>query len=110
MLGPKEMANLYSIKDKEKESITLLGYFTASGKVLPVLIIYPYERIPAEIVRNVPEGWASGKSPKGWMTSRVFYGYIANTLLPALHESNVKFPVVFLIDGTKSVNFVMTIK
>lgn len=102
VLGPKGMANLYEIKDKEKESITVLGTFSASGKVLPTLIIYPYERIPAEIARNIPEGWASGKSPKGWMTSRVFYGYIANSLLPVLRESNVKCPVLFLIDGHKS--------
>lgn len=99
VLGPKGMANLYVIQDKEKESINVLGTFSASGKVLPVFIIYPYERIPFEIARNIPEDWASEKSPKGWMTSRVFYGYIANTLLPALREANVKFPVLFLIDG-----------
>lgn len=102
MLGPKGMANLYEIKDKEKESITVLGTFSASGKVLPVLIIYQYERIPFEIARNIPENWACGKSPKGWMTSKVFYGYIANTLLPELRKSNVKFPILFLIDGHKS--------
>lgn len=102
VLGPKGMANLYEIRDKEKESITVLGTFSAAGKVLPTLIIYPYERIPFEIARNIPEDWASGKSPKGWMTSRVFYGYIANTLLPAIRKSNVEFPILFLIDGHKS--------
>lgn len=69
VLGPKGMVNLYEIKDKEKENSTVLGTFTASGKVFPVLIIYPYERIPLEIARNIPEGWSCGKSPKGWMTS-----------------------------------------
>lgn len=83
VLGPKGMPNLYEMQDKEKESITALGTFSASGIVFPVLILYPYERIPFEIARNIPKDWATGKSPKGWMTSRVFYGYIANTLLPA---------------------------
>ncbi|KAJ2937645.1 hypothetical protein O0L34_g19319 [Tuta absoluta] len=96
------MPNLYEIRDKEKESITVLGTFTASGKVLPLLIIYPYERIPLEIARNIPQEYCSGKAPKGWMTSRVFYGYIANNLIPYLRKSNVKFPALVLIDGHKS--------
>lgn len=102
VLGPSAMKNLSQIKDEEKESITMLGTFTASGKVMPVLVIYPYERIPAEIAKNVPEDWSLGKSPKGWMTSRVFYGYIRNSLLPALRNAKVKFPVLLLIDGHKS--------
>lgn len=102
ILGPRGMENLYEIRDKEKESITVLGTFTASGKVMPVLVIYPYERIPTEIARQVPEDWCLGKSPKGWMTSRLFYGYLGNSLLPALRKANVKFPVLLLIDGHKS--------
>lgn len=102
VLGPRGFKNFYEIKEKEKENITILGTFTASGTILPPLIIYPYTRIPSEIVRQINEEWCIGKSEKGWMTSKVFYGYIANTLVPKLKEKNTKFPVLLLIDGHKS--------
>ncbi|XP_063931160.1 uncharacterized protein LOC135143212 [Zophobas morio] len=102
VLGPRGFKNFYEIKEKEKENITVLGTFAASGTILPPLIIYPYARIPSEIVRQINKEWSVGKSEKGWMTSKVFYGYIANTLIPKLKENNTKFPVLLLIDGHKS--------
>ena len=36
------------------------------------------------------------------MTSQVFYGYVANNLLPFLKAHNTTFPVLFLVDGHKS--------
>ncbi|CAK1583497.1 unnamed protein product [Parnassius mnemosyne] len=102
VLGPRGMTNFFEIRDMEKESITVLGTFSASGKLKLVLVIYPYDRVPSEITRNFPENWCIGKSPKGWMTSRVFYGYIGNSLIPALHEANIKFPVLLLVDGHRS--------
>lgn len=102
VLGPRGYQNFYEIKDKEKENITVLGTFAASGTILPPLIIYPYARIPSEIVRQINKDWSIGKSETGWMTSKVFYGYIANTLVPKLKENNTKFPVLLLVDGHKS--------
>lgn len=102
VLGPVGFNHLYDIKDKEKENITVLGTFAASGRVFPPAIVYQYERIPAEIVRLVNDNWCVGKSEKGWMTSKVFYGFIANTFVPYLKQENVKFPVLLVIDGHKS--------
>lgn len=34
--------------------------------------------------------------------NKVFYGYIANTLVPNLKENNTKFPVLLLVDDHKS--------
>ncbi|XP_050500027.1 uncharacterized protein LOC126880294 [Diabrotica virgifera virgifera] len=36
--------------------------FTASGNMAPPCIIYPYERIPTEINRNVSPSWSLGRS------------------------------------------------
>lgn len=43
VLGPKGYKNLYMIKkNNEKENITVLVVFTASGKVCPPLVVFPY--------------------------------------------------------------------
>lgn len=69
---------------------------------MPILGIYPYERVPSEIARQTPEEFSIGKSTKGWMTARVLYGYIVNSLVQSLKKDNVTFPVLLLIDGHKS--------
>ncbi|KAF2883014.1 hypothetical protein ILUMI_23152 [Ignelater luminosus] len=102
VIGPTGFKNLYEVKGKDKECITVLATFLASGEMTPPCVVYPYERIPSEIARNINPSWSLGKSEKGWMTAKVFFGYIANTLLPYLKERNTKFPILFLIDGHKS--------
>lgn len=39
VLGPKGFKNFYNVGDKSKENHTVLGTFTASGKIMPPLII-----------------------------------------------------------------------
>lgn len=39
VLGPRGFKNFYEIKKKEKEYITVLGTFSASRRILPLLII-----------------------------------------------------------------------
>lgn len=102
ILGPKGMKNLYGVCQNSKENITVLGTFAASGKILPPAVVYPYERIPRDIAININEEWSVGKSKNGWMTCKVFYGYIANTLLPFLQNNGTKFPVLLLVDGHRS--------
>lgn len=103
VLAPKGMGNFYSINTgSEKESITVLVTVNADGKLYPPMIVYPYERIPSAIVKNLNQNWPVGRSKTGWMTGQTFYGYLANTFLPLLKEENIKFPVLFLIDGHRS--------
>lgn len=62
VLGPKGMKNFYEIKSgSEKECITTLFTISADGQIYPPMIVYPYERIPAEIVRNTNPDWIIGK-------------------------------------------------
>lgn len=91
VLVPRRFNSFYENKEQEKECVTVLGTFAASGSILPPLIIYPYERIPSEIARQVSDEWCVGKSDKGWMTSIFFYGYIENTLVPYLKKKKSSF-------------------
>lgn len=103
VLGPKGLNNFYSISTGSvKESITVLVTVNAEGKLYPPMVIYPYERIPSAIVKNLNPNWPVGRSKTGWMTGQTFYGYLANTFLPLIKEENVTFPVLFLIDGHRS--------
>jgi len=75
------MSNFYEVaKSAEKENITVLCTYSADGKSLPPMIIYPYKRIPLHIAQSVPEDWAIGRSDSGWMVSATFYEYVANVV------------------------------
>lgn len=102
VIGPKGLKDLYEVRGSDKECITVMVTFTASGKMAPPCIVFPYERIPAEISRNVNPEWSLGRSKSGWMTAQVFFGYVANNLLPFLKENNITFPVLYLVDGHRS--------
>lgn len=79
VLGPKGWKKLYIVKSgKEKENITVLITFSASGDICPPLVVFPYMRPPKALVENVPGNWVIGKSDSGWMTGEVFFEYISN--------------------------------
>ncbi|XP_074038692.1 uncharacterized protein [Leptinotarsa decemlineata] len=103
VLGPRGMKNFYEVKTgSEKECITALFTISADGRIYPPMIVYPYERIPAEIVRNTNPEWVIGRSKKGWMTSETFFSYVCNTLLPFLQNEGIKLPILYILDGHKS--------
>lgn len=103
VLGPKGWKNLYVIKSgKEKENITVLITFNASGAICPPLVVFPYVRPPKALIENVPRNWVVGKSDSGWMTGEVFFEYISNDFNSWLERNNIKRPILLLIDGHKS--------
>lgn len=62
VLGPRGMKNFYEIfSGSDKECITALFTISADGEIYPPMIVYPYERIPTEIVRNTNPNWVIGK-------------------------------------------------
>ncbi|XP_050562685.1 uncharacterized protein LOC118269564 [Spodoptera frugiperda] len=102
ILGSQRLNRYYKGTDEEKENLTVLGTFTASGTILPPLIVYPRSRMPYEIDRQINQEWGIGESETGRMTSKNVSDYIANTLIPKLKENGTKFPVLLLVDGHKS--------
>ena len=103
VLGPRGWRNVYDLKcGNEKDTLTVLATFSADGKVLPGMIVYPYQRPPREVVASVPQPWAIGLSDGGWMKSDTFFEYIVNVLDPYLVQQNIPKPVVLFLDGHKS--------
>lgn len=68
VLGPRGWKNLYSIKfGNKKNNITVLIVFTASDKIAPPLVLFPYVRPPKALIENMPPNWVLGRSDSGWI-------------------------------------------
>ncbi|XP_068896460.1 uncharacterized protein [Tenebrio molitor] len=105
VLGPisKNFKNFYEISSgNEKESITVLCTYSASGVAAPPMVLFPYKRIPKELALSVPGTWGTGRSDSGWMTAATFFEYVANVFYNWLVEKQITFPVILFIDGHKS--------
>lgn len=103
LLGPRKEKNFYEISaGQEKETITVLCTFSASGASLPPMIMLPYKRILAHLTQSIPPDWAVGRSDSGWMVSSTFYEYMANVFYPWCIKNNIQFPVIYFLDGHQS--------
>lgn len=103
VLAEKGSKDVYEIGHGDaKFAVTAMFAYLASGKMVDPMLIFPYQRIPAELVRTVPENWGIGRSESGWMTAETFYEWIGNILGPFLTKNNVKLPFVLFVDGHKT--------
>lgn len=103
ILGPKNYRATYDIASgKEKECLTVLCNFSASGEIVPPFIVYPLKRISKEIVNSVPDDWGIGRSDSGWMTGQTFLCYVKEIFLPWVKSKNIELPILLLVDGHKS--------
>ena len=58
-----------------------------NGQIMTSAIIYPYKRaVPKNMVDKVPTGYCIARSDSGWMTSDIFYEYLANVFIPELNN------------------------
>lgn len=79
--------NVYTEAGGTKEQLTALITTRADGKLMPTAIVYPYKRaVPKDITDQVPEDFMVARSDSGWMTSEIFYEYLANCFIPRLNE------------------------
>ena len=89
----------------EKESVTTLFTYSATGTQAPPMVLYKYaEGIPQKVTDHFPtgKGWGIGNSETGWMTTETFYEYITNVFYLWLVKSAIKFPVILYLDGHTS--------
>ena len=70
------------VNNNEKENLTVLVTANAAGQLAPTMVVYNYKRVPNNIYANLPAEFCAGTSDKGWMTTMLFYEYIANTFWP----------------------------
>jgi hypothetical protein len=86
VLACKGKRNVYEFdRGPAKASIRAMFAFSASKMMCLHMIIYPYQRVPYEITKTVPDGWGVGHIPTGWMIAEVFYEY---TEMFSLHTFN----------------------
>lgn len=103
VVAPRGSKNVYQVdQGLAKANLTVMFTFAASGAVTPPMIIYPYKRLPTNIVNSVPGEWGIGISDNGWMKSELFFDYISNILHPHLVEQNIQFPIILFVDGHKT--------
>jgi DDE superfamily endonuclease/Tc5 transposase DNA-binding domain/helix-turn-helix, Psq domain len=103
VLAQKGAKTVYtSVDGDEKECLTVLFTGNAVGNVAPPMVVYTFQRVPKHIIDKMPEGWAVGKTEKGWMTSESFFEYVSNVFHPWVLKNNIQLPVVLFVDGHKS--------
>ena len=103
VIGLKGWKNVYELgPGPEKSTLTFLGTFNASGDIVQPMIVYPYVRVPSDIVRSVPQEFMIGATESGWMRSETFFEYISNGFVPYLNDHNIERPVILFIDGHKT--------
>ncbi|XP_055710369.1 jerky protein homolog-like [Phlebotomus papatasi] len=90
------------ITSEEKECVTVLFTVSASGELPPPMVVHPIKKFTRDIAENNVDGWLSGKSDSGWMTSSLFFEYIANHFYPWLKKQRIELPVVLYLDGHSS--------
>ena len=95
VLAVRNARNVYCATGDSKEQITTLCAANAAGNVLPPMHIFSGERFKSNPMNDCVENAYFGRSPKGWMSTELFYGWVANHF--ARHV--VERPVVLLVDG-----------
>lgn len=85
-----------------KAHLTVLFTILPNGKFLNPYVLYPYERVPAEIRNSFPDGISYGKSPNGWMVTESFLHYLQTVVVSYLNTENVERPFILFVDGHSS--------
>ena len=100
VIGIKGWKNVYELTPgPEKSTLTFVGTFSAAGEIVTPAIIYPYVRVPADIVNSVPENFFIGNTESGWMKAECWYEFIANAFIPHINKQEIQKPVILFVDG-----------
>ena len=98
VISIRNSKNVYAITADTKEQITALCAISAAGDALPPMHIFPGTRFKYNPMLNCVDGAYFGHSPTGWISTELFYGWIANHFAKRVSVR----PVVLLIDGHSS--------
>lgn len=91
------------VGNSDKESYTALFAANAAGQLAPTLMLYPYkQRMPGEIWKHLPEGWAAGRTESGWMNRDTFFSYLKDVFYPWVVQQGITFPIILFVDGHRS--------
>ena len=103
VIGIRGSKNVYEIAPgTEKSNLTFLATVSADGKLIAPLIIYPYQRVPKDIVQSVPDDFFIGTSETGWMRAETFFEFVANPFNNWLETHGINKPVILFVDGHRA--------
>lgn len=95
-----ESKNVYVVAPGlHTSTVTSVVTFSASGCIVAPTVIFPYLRLPQDIVEQVPDDFIIGLSESGLMRSKKFYEYIGNAFLPWIDKNKIQKPVILFVDG-----------
>ena len=83
------------------ECVSVVANFSASGKVAPLMFVYPKRELPDEVVQTFPADWVGTHSDRGSLTGKTFADYIV-AFHRWLTREEIQLPVVLLLDGRRS--------
>ena len=95
VLALRNSKNVYSVTGDSKEQITCLCAVSAAGEVIPPMHIFAGVRFRYNPMADCVPGAYFGRSPNGWISTELFFGWIANHFARYVKER----PVVLLVDG-----------
>ena len=91
--------SVYEVTGSSKEQVITLCTINAAGATVPPMHVFPGERFRGyNPMENCVTGAYFGRSPKGWITTELFYGWITNHFYRHVCEK----PVLLLVDGHRS--------
>ena len=93
--------NVTRIVSESKTQISVLGCADASGILHKPLIIFPGVRPKINFGSAEASHFNLAFSSNGWISSDIFFGWLANIFYPSIQHSNI-FPVILLMDGHSS--------
>lgn len=86
---------MYGITQDSKELITTLCAANAAGDVIPPMHIFSGVRFKSNPLEGSVGNAYMGRSPNGWISIELFYGWLANHFAKWVKH----WPVVLLVDG-----------
>lgn len=72
---------------------------SASGRLIPPLIIFDGNNLPTQIDQILPKGWHADYSISGWLKSNIFFNYISKKFYPWLVKENIPTPIFLFVEG-----------
>ena len=96
---------LWSLNSGDKTNITVMGCGSASGDMIPPLVIYKGKRVNKILRDGAPEGWMVGFSPSDWINAVLFERWFEELFIPFVNShvrESEEVKVVLLLDGHKS--------
>lgn len=70
---------------------------SASGKVVPPLVMFPYKRLPGVIAAALPKGYGVGHSDHGWMTGKTLMIMLLMYFTLGSYQTTLSFQSYYLL-------------